>query len=147
VIAVDTNVLIAAHREDHEFHGAARQALQALAGSGQAWSVPWPCVHEFLRIVTGGAFRQPTPVEVALAAVEAWFSTGRSQAVPLGEGAMHLDLLRRLALEGKIRGAAIHDARIAAICIAHGVRELWSADRDFSRFPELKIRNPLIQPG
>ncbi len=145
MIAVDTNVLIAAHRPDHEFHEAAKEALQTLANGAAAWSVPWPCVHEFLRIVTGSVFRQPTPMDVALAAVEAWFVTGRSRAVPLGEGAMHLELLRRLALEGKIRGAVVHDARIAAICLAHGVGELWSADRDFSRFPDLKIRNPLIQ--
>ncbi len=39
---------------------------------------------------------------------------------------------------------AVHDARIAAICLAHGVSELWTADRDFSRFPELKARNPLV---
>jgi predicted nucleic acid-binding protein len=36
------------------------------------------------------------------------------------------------------------DTRIAALCLAHGVRELWTADRDFTRYPSLKIRNPLI---
>ena len=43
-----------------------------------------------------------------------------------------------------ISGAAIHDARIAAICLDHGVDELWTCDRDFSRFPDLRTRNPLI---
>ena len=39
----------------------------------------------------------------------------------------------------------VHDARIAALCLSHGVRELWSADRDFSRFPALRTRNPLVE--
>jgi predicted nucleic acid-binding protein len=38
----------------------------------------------------------------------------------------------------------VHDARIAALCVQHGVRELYSADRDFSRFPQIAVRNPLI---
>ena len=47
---------------------------------------------------------------------------------------------------GDIVGPKVHDARIAALCRFHGVRELWSADRDFSRFPDLKVRNPLVAP-
>jgi hypothetical protein len=36
-------------------------------------------------------------------------------------------------------------ARIAALCRQHGVRELWSADRDFNRFPGLVVVNPLVE--
>jgi hypothetical protein len=43
-----------------------------------------------------------------------------------------------------LAGGAVHDARIAAICMAHGVGELWTRDRDFSRFPDLRTRDPLI---
>jgi len=45
---------------------------------------------------------------------------------------------------GKVTGPMVHDARIAALCLLHGVTELWTADRDFSRFPDLKVRNPLV---
>jgi hypothetical protein len=45
---------------------------------------------------------------------------------------------------GKATGGAVHDARIAACCRFHGVRELWSADRDYLRYPWLKVRNPLV---
>jgi hypothetical protein len=48
-------------------------------------------------------------------------------------------------LAGNIAGPLVHDARIAAICLQHGVRELWTADRDFSRFPQLKTVNPLVR--
>ena len=41
-----------------------------------------------------------------------------------------------------------HDARVKEIEFIKteltGVRELWSADRDFSRFPDLLVRNPLL---
>jgi predicted nucleic acid-binding protein len=43
----------------------------------------------------------------------------------------------------KITGPRVHDGRIASLCIHHGVRELLSADRDFTKFGELKTRNPL----
>jgi hypothetical protein len=60
----------------------------------------------------------------------------------------HFRLGARARTEGGGRadcdGGAVHDARIAAICIAHGIEELWTSDRDFARFPDLRIRDPLI---
>jgi len=49
-----------------------------------------------------------------------------------------------VAPPARTQGGAIHDARIAALCLYHGVTELWSADRDFTRFPALAVRNPLV---
>lgn len=49
-----------------------------------------------------------------------------------------------VAESSKVIGPMIHDARIAACCLTHGVRELWTIDRDFSRFPQIQTRNPLI---
>jgi uncharacterized protein len=45
---------------------------------------------------------------------------------------------------GRVTGPRVHYARIAALCVYHGVTELWSADRDFGRFGDVKVRNPLI---
>lgn len=45
---------------------------------------------------------------------------------------------------GRVKGPQVHDARIAALCLQHGVRELWAANRDFGRFPRLKTTNPLV---
>ena len=52
--------------------------------------------------------------------------------------------LRAVLAAGRVAGAQVHDARVAALCRRHGIRELWTADRDFSRFPDLTVRNPLI---
>ncbi|MEK6245650.1 MAG: hypothetical protein AABM33_14270 [Pseudomonadota bacterium] len=58
--------------------------------------------------------------------------------------ALRLLTVQDVAVRGRIEGGAIHDARIAALCLHHGVKELWTVDRDFSRFPALRVRNPLV---
>ena len=143
MIAVDTNLLVYAHREDAKFHGEANAALVQLAAGTERWAVPWPCAHEFIAIVTHPKiYKTPTPLERALEAL------AELNACPtlefIGEADGYLDSLSGIALAARVQGGAIHDARIAAICRFHGVRELWSADRDFSRFAAVKVRNPLL---
>lgn len=139
MIALDTNLLVYASRADSLHHQRARSLLQSLAESGSAFAVPWPCAHEFIAVVTR-AYRPATTPKQAFAFLRAL------AAVPqlrwLHEAPQHLEVLERIAGNTTV-GGAIHDARIAAICIEHGVSELWSADRDFSRFPMLNTRNPL----
>lgn len=64
--------------------------------------------------------------------------------VLLAERPGYWELAHRMIEAASIRGGQVHDARVAALCVFHGVTELWSADRDFQRFPGLKTRNPLI---
>lgn len=143
MIALDSNLLIYAHRRDNEAYPTARARLEALATGRALWAIPYPCVHEFVRNVTDHRiYADPTSLDRALDQVSEW---ARSPTLRLlAEGSRHLDLLGDVSRAGRVRGAAIHDARIAAICLEHGVRELWTADRDFGRFPTLKTRNPLI---
>lgn len=144
MIAVDTNILIYAHRRDSEWHDTASLAMAGLAGSRQAWGLPWPCLHEFVSIATHPKiFHPPSTVAEAIGQVEAWLES--PSVVLLCESAGHWPTLRRLLEAGRIAGPAVHDARIAALCVEHGVRELWSADRDFSRYPELTLVNPLLR--
>ncbi len=143
MIAVDTNILVHAHRNDSPWHESARTVVAALAEGQSAWAIPWPCVHEFLSVVSNVKIMQPpTPMRLAIDQVEAWAESGK--LIFLAESAAHLTAFKRLALAGQVRGARIHDARIAAICLQHGVREVWTADRDFSLFPDLKTRSPLV---
>lgn len=143
MIAVDTNILVYAHRLDSEFHAPAAEIVRTLAESFHEWAIAWPSVHEFFAIVTHPRiYRPPTPIPRALAQIEAWL--GSPSLVLLGETSKHWQNLRALIVEAKIEGAKVHDARIAALCMQHGVRELLSADRDFSRFPQIAVRNPLI---
>jgi predicted nucleic acid-binding protein len=87
-------------------------------------------------------YTPPSAADEAVAQVDAW--TESPSVVLLGEGVDHWTRLRGLLASGRATGGRVHDARIAAICLSHGVRTLWTADRDFSRFPELAVRNPLV---
>jgi uncharacterized protein len=77
--------------------------------------------------------------------VDAWSES--PTLVLLAEAAAHWPTLRDPLANGRIAGAQVHDARVAALCPQHGVRELWSADRDFSRFATLTVTNSLIGSG
>jgi toxin-antitoxin system PIN domain toxin len=144
VIAVDTNILIYAHREDSPFHPAAARCVAGLAEGAEPWAIAWPCLHEFLAIVTHSRiYAPPTPVAAALDQVDAWLEA--PSLVLLAEAEQYWTTLRSVVTDGRVAGPRIHDARIAAICQHHGVRELWSADRDFSRFSNLVVRNPLTR--
>jgi uncharacterized protein len=143
LIAVDTNILVYAHREDSPFHEMAFRSMAELAESTALWAIPWPCIHEFLAIVTHPRrYAPPTPLGRALEQVYAWVES--PSLALLAETEIHWPTLRNLLVAGRIVGPQVHDARIAALCMQHGVRVLWSADRDFSRFPGINVVNPLI---
>jgi hypothetical protein len=142
VIAVDTNILVYAHREESSFHDAASRRVMELAEGIVTWAIPWPCLHEFYSVVTHPRiFAPPTSLERALDQIEAWQES--PSLVLLAESAVHWPALRRLLVDGHIVGPQVHDARIAALCQQHGVRELWTADRDFRRFAGINTVNPL----
>lgn len=143
VIAVDTNLLVYAHRADSQWHKPASLAIRKLAEDRAHWAIPWPCLHEFLAIATHPKiYNPPTPLSTALDQIDAWLES--PSVVLLSETRQHWPQLRETLSTGRVTGPKIHDARIVALCRSHGVRELWTADRDFSRFTALKCRNPLL---
>jgi toxin-antitoxin system PIN domain toxin len=143
VIAVDTNILVYAHREDSPAHETASGCLAQLAADRSDWAIAWPCLHEFYAVATHPRiYNPPTPGERALDQIDAWLEA--PNLALLAESTSHWHELRDLIAAGGIAGPQVHDARIAALCLQHGVRELWSADRDFGRFPRLRVVNPLL---
>jgi uncharacterized protein len=143
VIAVDSNILVYAHRAEGSFHAVAARVMRQLATGKAPWAIPWTCLHEFLGVVTHPRiFKTPTPLRAALDQVDYWVDSPSLSL--LAETDDYWRYLKRAIADGKVTGPMIHDARIAAICQSHGVSELWSADRDFSRFKGLAVRNPLI---
>lgn len=142
MIAVDTNVLVYAHRRESRVHEAARAVLLELAEGRRPWAIPWPCCYEFLSVVTNRRIwrgAQSTP-DQAWSQLRAWTDSPTNRL--LGETSDFIDVLERLAQRPRVRGPVVHDARVAAVCLAHGVEELLTRDRDFELFPELKLRNP-----
>jgi uncharacterized protein len=143
MIAVDTNILVYSVREDSLWHKAALACMRDLAEKASPWGIPWPCIHEYIAVVTHPRiYKPPTPLRDALLQVDYWMESPSLQL--LGEGLNYWDQLKEVLSASKAIGPIVHDAHVAAICLSHGVREIWTADRDFSRFKGIRTKNPLI---
>lgn len=146
MIAIDTNILVYAHRRDSQWHESAAALMKSFAEGRIEWAIPWPCIHEFLAIVTHPRiYEPPSTTKQALEQVDAWLDA--PSLVLLSETDDHWTTLRELVSKGKIQGPMIHDARVAALCLTNGIAELLTADRDFGRFSMLAVRNPLLELG
>ena len=144
MIALDTNILVYARRLETTHHKTAHRLLTRLAEGGDPWCIPWPCVYEFLRVVTHPrVFSPPTPLEAALEGLGQLFDSPSLHL--LGATTNHRLLLVQTLLEGHATGNLVHDGHIAALLHEHGVREIWTTDRDFSRFPGIVVRNPFAE--
>ena len=143
MIAIDTNLLVYAHRRDSGWHAPAVEAMRGLAEASRSWAIPWPVIHEFLAVVTHPRiYDPPSTAGEACHQVDIWLES--PSLVLMGEASEYWPILRAQVSGGRVTGARVHDAHIAALCVQHGVSELWSADRDFSRFPGVSTRNPLL---
>ena len=143
MIAIDTNLLVYAHRRVAPEHAVVEEAFRGLVEGGEDWALPWPCCYEFFGIVTNRRLWK----ERATSAEDAWRALCSLIDAPtcrlLRETDDFTRVLKGFLVRPGVRGSRVHDAKIAALCIAHGVDTLWTRDRDFSLFPELRTENPL----
>ncbi|MGH7311799.1 MAG: TA system VapC family ribonuclease toxin [Candidatus Rokuibacteriota bacterium] len=139
--AVDTNVLIYAEMTTSRHHVAAPDLLRELAEDPRPWAIPWPCIYEFLRVVTHPrVYHPPAPLPLALADLRTILAS--PSLVLLSETPRHTDVMAGVLNASGVAGNLVHDAHIAALCLEHGVSELLTGDRDFSRFPGLRVGHP-----
>lgn len=115
--------------------------MRGLATGAEPWALPWPCVYEFLRVVTHPrVFDPPTPLGVALANVATLLLS--PSVILLGEGPSHADWMRTVLAESRTVGNQVFDAYIAALMREHGVGEIVTDDLDFHRFESLRVVHP-----
>ncbi len=143
MIAVDTNILVYAHRRESRYHEEAAAVLRSLAEGESPWAIPWPCCYEFLSVVTKRKIWRDaaTTPERGWQQLSAWAESPSARLI--GETDDFFSVLGQFVQRPRVVGGVIHDARIAAICAAHGVDALLTKDRDFSLFPELPTRDPI----
>ncbi len=116
--------------------------MAELAEGNDVWAIPWPCCYEFLSVVTNRRIWKEfaTPADAAWRQFLAWRKSPSNTMI--GETRDFEEILAGFVTRPHVVGGTVHDARIAALCVAHGVDALLSCDRDFSLFPELRTRNP-----
>ncbi len=130
MIAVDTNILIFAHREEFPQHADAVGRLTELAEGAAPWGVPVFCLGEFMRVVTHRKIlTPPSSTQQAAAFIDALL-TSDSFRLLLPDTAYWTEL-RSLVIAQRVSGNLMFDAQIAAICLRHGA-VLLTHDRDFT---------------
>ncbi|MFQ5704632.1 MAG: TA system VapC family ribonuclease toxin [Gemmatimonadales bacterium] len=139
--AYDTSVLVYAEITTSRHHETAVRLLREASEGKFPWAIPWPCIYEFLRVVTHPrVFYPPVPQSIALADLRCILD-GPTLTL-LHETPDHAELMIEMLEESGVTGNLVHDAHIAALCVEHGVSELVTGDRDFARFPVVEVLNP-----
>ena len=138
MIAVDTNILIYAHRAESEWHEAAASRLVELGEGVERWALPVFCVTEFMRVVTHRrVFNPPSTVAQAAEFIESVTASPSCEVVRPGAEFVHR--LLATAREADSHGNLMFDAQIAAVCREHGIDGILTNDSDFARFDALDV--------
>lgn len=138
MIAVDTNILIAADRVESPWHAAARARLEELTGGVEPWGLPLFVCGEYLRVVTHPrVFNPPTPLDEALGNIHTLLQSPGARLLRPGD--RYLDLLHETLIQADARGNLVFDAMIVALCREHGVGTILTEDRDFKRFEGVRV--------
>jgi len=142
MLVVDTNVLVYAHRREAREHAIASELIRSMAEGSEPWAIAWPSVYEFFSVVTNPRIwkQAASSPDQAWAQLTAWFDAPGLRL--LSETTAFTTILAGFVRRARVRGPVVHDARIAAICVAHGADKLLTRDRDFSLFPELVVEDP-----
>ncbi len=141
MILVDANLLLYAYNPSFDRHHIARTWLEEILGKPDPVRLAWTGILAFVRVATNPrAFEYPLSLEEAMSIVSSWLA--RPMVAILEPGERHWEILRDLLVRTQTRGPVITDAHLAALAVEHGAT-LCSTDRDFARFPGLRLLNPL----
>jgi toxin-antitoxin system PIN domain toxin len=139
--SVDVNVLLYASTTDSRYHVTAKEFLQKCSTGSDLFCLGWPTLMAYLRMVTHPAIvSPPLPAAAAEENVEALVRLPNVRLLAEGEG--FWDLYRECTRDLVVRGKLVPDAHVATLLRQHGVRTLYTNDRDFQKFDFLEVRNP-----
>jgi uncharacterized protein len=141
VIVLDANILLHAYATASPRHKKARACVEELFSGSELVGLTWQTIAAFLRVSTNSRLGGSRPVAEAADEIEEWLEQPNIRILAPGED--HWLLLRRMVVQGQASGPLVSDAQIAALTIEYG-GVLYTADRDFARFPGLQWKDPLI---
>lgn len=141
--AIDVNILLYASDADCKYYKRAKSFLDDCVKQEKLFFLAWPTVMGYLRISTHPSiFSQPLTPDEAMANIGMLLSLPHIRFLSEEEG--FWDIYREMTAEVPTRGNLVPDAHLAAILRQHGVKKLYSHDRDFLKFAFLDVRDPLV---
>lgn len=139
---LDVNVLIYATDEGGPFHEPSRRLLESCLASPELLCLSWPVVTGYLRIMTNpAASHAPLAPEEAARNMQALLDHPRTRVLTEEPG--FWEVYRSLLESHRARANLVPDVHLAALLRQHGVRTLYTHDRDFRRFDFLDVRDPV----
>jgi toxin-antitoxin system PIN domain toxin len=139
--SLDVNVILYASNRTSERYSAARRFLESCAAGPEILVLTWPTLMSYLRIATHPRiFAEPLAPDEAFGNVAALLARPHVRAVAELDG--FLDAYKHVAGETRVRGNLVPDVHVAAILFQHGVRTIYSNDRDFRKFHTIEVLNP-----
>jgi hypothetical protein len=143
MVLIDTNVLIHAANKNSEFHLACRRLLEEFRVGTSPWYLSWPICYEFLRVCTHpNVLQHPWSLPGAWGFLESILAT--PTAGLLEPTSRHAVVLGEIVAKiPHLRGNILHDVHTASLMREHGIKQIYTSDTDFSRFPFLTVLDPL----
>ena len=140
---VDTNVLVYAVNQDSEFHEPCRRRIEEMRVRASPWYLSWPICYEFLRVCTHpGILTHPWSVAAAWGFLQTLLVS--PAAGVLLPSSRHQDVLAEVIAEvPHLRGNILHDLHTAVLMREHGIRQIYTRDSDFHRFPFITVIDPV----
>jgi toxin-antitoxin system PIN domain toxin len=143
MVVIDTNILVHAANRESEFYQRCHQTLETCRQSASPWYVSWGICYEFLRVCTHpGILSKPQSFAAAWHFLNALLispSAGILLPTPR-HGAILAEVIAELP---DLRGNILHDAHTAVLMREHGIKQLYTRDHDFHRFPFITVIDPV----
>ena len=139
--ALDANILVYASNDASPLHDKALEFLEARAAGPDLLYLFWPTIFAYLRIATHPAvFPKPLPPDVAMGNIERLLALPHVRAG--GESDRFWLVYRATTHRFPVRGNLVPDAHVVALMRDHGVRMIWSHDRDLRKFDGIEVVDP-----
>ena len=141
MILVDANLLLYAYDSESPHHKASRDWLESVLSSGHAIRFSLTTLLAFVRIASDRRiYTRPLSPTEACSLVETWLALPNVRVLQPGPRTWRL--LARMCEDGQAKGAMVMDAHLAALALEHGA-SIATTDRDFMRFPDIELMNPV----
>jgi len=142
MVVIDTNVLVHAANRESEFYEKCHHAVERCRRSASPWYLSWGICYEFLRVCTHpGALSKPRSFAAAWQFLDVLLS-GPNAGILLATARHSVVLAEVIAELPQLRGNILHDTHTAVLMREHGIKQIYTRDSDFHRFPFLTVADP-----